>query len=85
MNFVLVLANIFIVLYHKSDYNTIINLKFIIKEGLKMKENRYIGQYPVIGIRPTIDGRRGVLGILESLENQAINMARSFAKLYADN
>ena len=50
-----------------------------------MKENRYIGQYPVIGIRPTIDGRRGVLGVRESLEDQTMNMARSFAKLYADN
>ena len=26
-----------------------------------MSENRLIGDYPVIGIRPTIDGRRGVL------------------------
>ena len=23
-----------------------------------MAKNRYIGEYPVIGIRPTIDGRR---------------------------
>ena len=28
-----------------------------------MAENRLIGDYPVIGIRPTIDGRRGVLGV----------------------
>ena len=33
-----------------------------------MSDNRYIGEYPVIGIRPTIDGRRGVLGVRESLE-----------------
>ena len=25
-----------------------------------MAENRLIGRYPVIGIRPTIDGRRGL-------------------------
>ena len=24
-----------------------------------MAKNRLIGEYPVIGIRPTIDGRRG--------------------------
>ena len=28
--------------------------------------------YPVIGIRPTIDGRRGVLGVRESLEEQTM-------------
>ena len=40
-----------------------------------MAENRYIGSYPVIGIRPTIDGRRGALGVRESLEEQTMNMA----------
>ncbi len=50
-----------------------------------MKENRYIGEYPVIGIRPTIDGRRGVLGVRESLEDQTMNMARSAAKLFTEN
>ncbi len=33
---------------------------------------------PKIGIRPTIDGRLG--GVLESLEEQTINMARSAAQ-----
>ena len=28
-----------------------------------MAENRLIGGYPVIGIRPTIDGRRGPLRV----------------------
>lgn len=50
-----------------------------------MSENRYIGEYPVIGIRPTIDGRRGVLGVRESLEEQTMNMAKSAAKLFTDN
>ena len=27
-----------------------------------MAESRLVGSYPVIGIRPTIDGRRGALG-----------------------
>ena len=40
-----------------------------------MSTNRYLGSYPVIGIRPTIDGRRGVLGVRESLEEQTMNMA----------
>lgn len=50
-----------------------------------MAENRYVGAYPVIGIRPTIDGRRGVLKVRESLEEQTMNMARAAAKLFTDN
>ncbi len=50
-----------------------------------MAENRLIGDYPVIGIRPTIDGRRGVLKVRESLEEQTMNMAKSAAKLFTDN
>ena len=50
-----------------------------------MADNRYIGQYPVIGIRPTIDGRRGVLGVRESLEGQTMNMARAAARLFEEN
>ena len=50
-----------------------------------MAKNRLIGDYPVIGIRPTIDGRRGVLGVRESLEVQTMNMAKRAAKLFTDN
>ena len=50
-----------------------------------MAENRLIGSYPVIGIRPTIDGRRGVLKVRESLEDQTMNMARAAAKLFEEN
>jgi len=50
-----------------------------------MAANRYIGEYPVIGIRPTIDGRRGVLRVRESLEEQTMNMAKSAAKLFTEN
>ena len=50
-----------------------------------MRKNRLIGEYPVIGIRPTIDGRRGVLKVRESLEEQTMNMAKSAAKLFTDN
>ncbi len=50
-----------------------------------MAKNRLIGDYPVIGIRPTIDGRRGVLGVRESLEDQTMNMAKRAAKLFTDN
>lgn len=42
-----------------------------------MAESRLIGSYPVIGIRPTIDGRRGVLKVRESLEDQTMNMAKA--------
>ena len=50
-----------------------------------MAENRLIGQYPVIGIRPTIDGRRGYLKVRESLEDQTMNMAKAAKKLFEEN
>ena len=50
-----------------------------------MAESRLIGGYPVIGIRPTIDGRRGALKVRESLEDQTMNMAKSAAKLFEEN
>ena len=50
-----------------------------------MSRNRYIGEYPVIGIRPAIDGRRGALKVRESLEEQTMNMARSAAGLFTEN
>ena len=50
-----------------------------------MAESRLIGQYPVIGIRPTIDGRRGPLKVRESLEVQTMNMAKSAAELFTKN
>ena len=50
-----------------------------------MAKNRLIGDYPVIGIRPTIDGRRGALKVRESLEDQTMNMAKAAAKLFTDN
>lgn len=40
-------------------------------------------QYPKIGIRPTIDGRRN--GVRESLEDQTMNMANSVASLLKEN
>ncbi len=46
--------------------------------------SRLIGSYPVIGIRPTIDGRRGVLKVRESLEEQTMNMAKNAAKLFEE-
>lgn len=48
-------------------------------------ENRLIGDYPVIGIRPTIDGRRGPLKVRESLEAQTMQMARAAAELFTKN
>jgi len=50
-----------------------------------MSENRLVGSYPVIGIRPVIDGRRGALKVRESLEDQTMNMAKSAAKLFEEN
>lgn len=50
-----------------------------------MAEKRIVGEYPVIGIRPTIDGRRGTLKVRESLEEQTMNMAKSAARLFEEN
>ena len=50
-----------------------------------MAKSRLIGDYPVIGIRPTIDGRRGPLKVRESLENQTMNMAKAAAELITKN
>lgn len=41
--------------------------------------------HPKIGIRPTIDGRRGPLKVRESLEEQTMNMAKSAADLLRSN
>lgn len=50
-----------------------------------MAANRLVGEYPVIGIRPVIDGRRGYLKVRESLEEQTMKMAESAAKLFQEN
>ena len=50
-----------------------------------MTKGRLIGGYPKIGIRPTIDGRRGRLNVRESLEDQTMNMAKSAADLIRNN
>lgn len=47
-----------------------------------MAENRLIGGNPVIGIRPIIDGRRGPLGVRESLEEQTMAMAKAAKSLF---
>ncbi|CEO27962.1 L-fucose isomerase [Paraclostridium sordellii] len=50
-----------------------------------MAKSRLIGEYPVIGVRPTIDARRGVLDVRGSLEEQTMTMAKSAAKLFEEN
>ena len=50
-----------------------------------MAKSRLIGDYPVIGIRPTIDGRRGPLKVRESLEEQTMGMAQAAKKLFEEN
>jgi L-fucose/D-arabinose isomerase len=44
---------------------------------------RWLGGFPKIGIRPTIDGRRK--GVRESLEEQTMNMAQATAQLISEN
>ncbi len=50
-----------------------------------MAKSRLIGDYPIIGIRPTIDGRRGILDVRGSLEEQTMGMALSAKKLFEEN
>ncbi len=50
-----------------------------------MAENRFIGDYPVIGIRPIIDARRGPLKVREGLEDQTMGMAKAAKKLFEEN
>ena len=50
-----------------------------------MAKSRLIGDYPVIGIRPTIDGRRGSLNVRGSLEEQTMGMAQAAKKLFEEN
>ena len=50
-----------------------------------MAKSRLIGDYPVIGIRPIIDGRRGPLKVRESLEEQTMNMAKTAKALFEEN
>ena len=50
-----------------------------------MAKNRYRGAYPKIGIRPTIDARRGPLKVRESLEEQTMNMAKAAKELFEKN
>lgn len=45
--------------------------------------NRYQMEFPKIGIRPTIDGRRN--GVREGLEEQTMGMAHAAAKLIREN
>ena len=50
-----------------------------------MAESRLIGGYPAIGIRPTIDGRRGPLKVREGLEEQTMAMAQAAKELFEKN
>ncbi|GHV40690.1 L-fucose isomerase [Spirochaetia bacterium] len=50
-----------------------------------MAVNRFKGAYPKIGIRPTIDGRRGPLKVRESLEDQTMSMAKAAKALLEKN
>ncbi|MBR5543500.1 MAG: L-fucose isomerase [Oscillospiraceae bacterium] len=50
-----------------------------------MAEKRYVGDYPVIGIRPIIDGRRGPMKLREGLEDQTMALAMAAKKLFEES
>lgn len=50
-----------------------------------MSKNRLIGEYPVIGIRPIIDARQGILDVRGSLEEQTMGMAKAAKQLFEQN
>ena len=50
-----------------------------------MAEKRFAGEYPVIGIRPVIDARKGPLDVRGSLEDQTMEMAKAAAELFRNN
>jgi L-fucose isomerase len=55
----------------------------MVEVRLHPPSNRLVGDMPKIGIRPTIDGRRG--GVRESLEGQTMGMARSAGRFLEKN
>ena len=50
-----------------------------------LAKRRDIGEYPAIGIRPIVDGRRGPMKLRESLEDQVMAMANAAKKLFEEN
>jgi L-fucose isomerase len=59
------------------------NMTQISEQIPSVARKRLIGEYPKIGIRPAIDGRRR--GVRESLEEQTMAQARAVAALLAAN
>ena len=51
--------------------------------SISQGNNRFAGNYPKLGIRPAIDGRR--MGVRESLESQTMGMAQRTAKFLSAN
>lgn len=50
-----------------------------------MAKTRLIGEYPIIGIRPVIDARKGMLDVRGSLEEQTMDMAMGAKKVLEQN
>ena len=50
-----------------------------------MQGRKSISNNFAIGIRPTIDGRRGALKVREGLEEQTMRMAKNVSKLFEEN
>ncbi|MCQ5255096.1 L-fucose isomerase, partial [Bariatricus massiliensis] len=50
-----------------------------------MAEKRVIGRHPVIGIRPVIDARQGLLDVRGGLEEQTMSMANAAKRLFEEH
>ena len=48
-----------------------------------MAENRFMGAYPAIGIRPTIDGRRGALKVRAPISYDGLEEKVAQIRLYS--
>ena len=59
--------------------------RFILIVKRRKYMNRYKDSYPVIGIRPVIDARKGALDVRGSLEDQTMSMAKKAKKLIEEN
>jgi len=71
-----------------NPYENMLNRDYFcnfIRKGANMKKKDKLKVHPIIGIRPIIDARQGMLRVRESLEEQTMSMAEAAKKLFQEN